>query len=128
MFELKMFFKRLGRGLSWFWMMFKAPYWNEYDLYLSVMINQLITMANEFEAKPLTESSLQDAKRMRLAAKLLQMYRDEYYLTQVAISRSDTDTSAKYALDELRTAQAKDEKALKLAFRIIGQDLPGWWQ
>lgn len=93
-------------------------------------------MAQEFEDNPITTTSFRDAEKMRLCAELLLRYRIEYYLDKYY--EEGVINKDGHPFDELLwkegysskewVSQNKDEKALKLAFKIISNEIGGWWQ
>ena len=124
-------------------MLWKMGHWNEYEHLIAVIRMQLEIMADEFEKTNITMSSLQDAKRMRLASKLLKMFIEEHYHTEYLNKHWDENKieggwmvgrfmkggfDNSYSIEDSVKASNKDWKALNLALKIISQDIKGWWQ
>ncbi len=135
-YKIKSFFVRLKRALNWALFIYKQPVWQEYESLLQIIEKRLIDMSVEFETKDITMSSAQDAKRMRLAAKLLGMYREEYYSNKYLSDAFPPDEGGKWNLEWAPgksmegsiEAHRRDFRCLTLALRIVNQDLQGWWQ
>ncbi len=143
MYKIKSFFTRLKRAINWGIFIFKQPKWQEYESFVEIMEKRLLNMAQEFEIKDITVSAAHNAKRMRLAAKLLNRFRTEYYQTQYQGEHWVEDKVSKYfslstkefqggfdstynSVDSYK-ASKKDEKALRIGMLIISRSLPRWW-
>jgi len=125
-YKIKSWWIRTVRAIKWAIFIYKQPKWQEYESFLAIIEKRLVDMAEEFERTDITMSSAQDAKRMRLAAKLLKIYREEKYNNDYWESIESDFSRYNHKLG--MAAEEKNLKALKLACKIIAQDLPGWWQ
>lgn len=135
MYRIRNFITRFRRACKWWLFIYKQPSWQEYETFIDIMVKRLLDMAKEFEDNPITMSSEQDAKRMRLAAKLLKMYQQEHYMEKYY---DDGILNKNYKSFTLKWKEGystkswislnKDQKALNLAMRIIAQNMGGWWQ
>lgn len=80
--------------------------------------------------KGITMSGEQDAKRIRLASKLLKMGMEEYYGNKYLKDHWKKDTTGfddSYTVQNGITAYSKDHKCIQLALGIIAKDYQGWW-
>lgn len=119
-------FWRLKRVFQWSIFIYRQKYIDDYAVTLEVFTKILLETAEYFEKTDITQSSLQDAKRMKLCVKLFNLYKDEYYTNQLRINRMDYGFHI--PREEYERAQGKEQKCLDLACKIISQDIHGWWQ
>ncbi len=139
MYKIKLFIRKFKRWIKYTIFLWRDLHaWNEYEGLLNLIQLQLKIMSEEFERTNITMSSEQDARRMKLCSKLIQMYLDEHYSTKyyqegiIKEDKIDFTTSLKwkkgYSSEEWLKTYEKDNRCLDISLRILKQDLPGWWQ
>lgn len=135
-YRIKSRVRRLICGIKWGYFVYKQPSWIEYESFLLIMEKRLLEMAVEFETKNITMSSKKDAHNMKRAAKLIRHYLDSkseiQYIENKWLEDGGLDSFGGYheshSNTEFNKARNRDHRALKLAMKIIGEEVPGWWQ
>lgn len=112
-----------------------------------IFLFQLKRLADYIEKSDRHIIAEQDVKRIRLAVKLIERGYDEYYReeldkkypTKMSTSIYDknsnflelnfipTSNQGKASWSEVKEARNKDQKAVRLGFRIIGDNIQTWW-
>lgn len=62
--------------------------------------------------------------RMRICIKLIDRIKNEYYWEP---HYDQIETDSKMSMELMKECKAKHEKALRLLFKIMGQDIETWW-
>lgn len=135
-YKIKTFFKKLRRALDWALFIYKQPPWQDYSVLLGILEKELLSMSEYFATKGHFENDEQDAKRMKLAAKLIRMFMEEHYhheylkdaFIQTGDDMLDMDWTPGKSLEGSIASSNKDLKALSLGMRIVAQNCRGWWQ
>lgn len=135
MYRLSNFIFKLRRGISWFAFSFRQNPWQEdYQLFETIE-KALLDTARYFEKLEKEEhpacidrAQIEDIK---LAAKLIRMRIDEHYTTEYhdscPIGFIDGRESVRVDIEKYLLAQEKDDRALRIAMKIIAEKGFHWW-
>lgn len=119
MWRIKQFFKRIYNLYRWFPIIWKDRDWDYYYVF-EILKHKLIFMSENFQEKGSHASAEYDASRMMLCVRLIDKVQNERYI-------EDLINTEKLTMEDLNKGIAKQNKARKLLFKILEQNIEKWW-
>ena len=105
--------------IKWFPIIWKDRNWDHFYLY-DILKHKLIFMAEHMYNKGYHEFSKQDGDRMMLCVRLIDKVQNEDYMNELINNDNIT-------LEGIQKAENKHNKAKKLLFKILEQNIERWW-
>ena len=119
MWRIKQFFKRVYNLYRWFPIIWKDRDWDHYYI-LEILKHKLIFMSKNIRENGNHVSAEYDANKMMLCVRLIDKIQNERYM-------EDLINKDKLTIDDLNRGIAKQNKARKLLFKSLEQNIERWW-
>jgi hypothetical protein len=119
MWKLRHFFKRIKNLIRWAPIIWNDQDWDYFHIY-NILKHKLVFMAEHMYNKGYHESSKQEGDRMMLCVRLINKVQNEYYMDELI---NDDEIT----IEKIRAGQKKHDKAKKLLFKILEQNIERWW-
>jgi hypothetical protein len=119
MWRIRQFKRRLINLFRWLPVIWKDEQWDHYYIY-EILKHKLIIMSNSIRTKGNHTLAEYDADRMMLAVRLINKVQNEEYLLELI----DDDNITR---EKLQLVDLKHNKAKKLLFKILEQNIERWW-
>jgi hypothetical protein len=118
--KIKMFFKRLRNICRWLPIIWKDQDWDYWHTF-EILKTKLRFQSQHFRKHGYHVSSQREAEKMELCIKLIDKVQNEYYYDQ-QLQNKDEITN-KDMMDAIR----KHDRAKKLLFNILENNIENWW-
>jgi hypothetical protein len=119
MWKLRHFFKRISNLIRWAPIIWNDQDW-DYSYIYNILKHKLIFMSEHMYNNGYHALSKQDADRMMLCVRLIDKIQDEEYMDKLINNDNIT-------LEDIQKAGDKHNKAKKLLFKILEQNIERWW-
>ena len=119
MWRIKRFIRRTKNLLRWLPIIWKDEHWDYYHIY-ELLKHKLIFTADHTRRYGYHVYSNNDADRMMLCVKLIEKVQNEAYM-EVLINDDNL------TIEKIQAAIDKQQKARKLLFKILEQNIERWW-
>jgi len=119
MWRIRKFFKSVNNLIRWFPIIWKDRDWDHYYI-LEILKHKLIFMSKNIRKNGNHALAEYDANKMMLCVRLIDKIQNERYMEDLI----DKD---KLTMDDLNRGIAKQNKAKKLLFKILEQNIERWW-
>jgi hypothetical protein len=119
MWRLRQFKRRLKNLFCWLPIIWKDEQWDYYYIF-EILKHKLLFTAEHTFKYGYHASSNYDADRMMLCVRLIEKIQNEEYM-DVLINDDNLTT------EKINTAYNKHNKARKLLFNILEQNIEQWW-
>jgi hypothetical protein len=119
MWRIRRIIRRTKNLLRWLPIIWKDEQWDHYYI-LEILKHKLIFTADHTRKYGYHTNSKYDADRMMLSVRLIEKIQNEDYIE--ALINED-----KLTADKIEAAYNKQNKARKLLFKILEQNLEQWW-
>ena len=117
--RIKRIIRRIRNIFRWLPIIWKDEQWDYYHI-LEILKQKLIFTAEHTRKYGYHVSSKYDADRMMLCVRLIEKVQNEEYV-EVLINDDNLTT------EKINTAYNKHNKARKLLFNILEQNIEQWW-
>jgi hypothetical protein len=119
MWKLRQFFKRIKNLIRWVPIIWNDQDWDYFHIY-NILKHKLVFMAEHMYINGYHELSKQEGDRMMLCVRLINKIQDEEYINELI-------NSNKLTFSDIQKSEAKHNKAKKLLFKILEQNIERWW-
>ena len=120
MFKIKQFFKRIYNIYRWFHIVWKDKDYDHWYIF-EILKTKLKFQSKYFRKYGYHLSSERDAEKMELCIRLIDKVQNEYYLDE-QLMKKDPITDK-----DIENAIRKHDKAKKLLFNILENNIESWW-
>ena len=117
--RIKRIIRRIRNTFRWLPIIWKDEQWDYYHIF-EILKHKLIFTAEHTRKYGYHVNSKYDANRMMLCVRLIEKVQNEEYIE--ALINDDNLTAEK-----INTAYNKQNKARKLLFNILEQNIEQWW-
>ena len=119
MWRIRKFFKSVKNLIRWAPIIWNDQDW-DYSYIYNILKHKLIFMAEHMYNNGYHECSKQDGDRMILCVMLIDKIQNEDYMNELINNDNLT-------LEDIQKAENKHNKAKKLLFKILEQNIERWW-
>jgi hypothetical protein len=119
MFKIKEFFRKVRNIIRWFPVIYKDRDWDHWFIY-QILKTKLKHQSEHLRKHGYHDSSESDADRIDLCIRLIEKVQNEEYL-DVALRESQ------WTMQSMEAAERKHNKARKLLFKVLEQNIERWW-
>jgi hypothetical protein len=117
MYRIKQFFRRIYNLYRWFSIIWKDRDWDYWHT-LEILKTKLKFQSEHFRKHGYHISSEREAEKMELCVRLIDKVQNEYYL----------DEALGLVTDEVMiNAINKHDKAKRILFKLLEQNIEKWW-
>jgi hypothetical protein len=120
MHKIKHFFKRVRNLYRWLPIIWKDQDWDYWHTF-EILKTKLKFQSEHFRKYGYHVSSERDAERMELCIRLIDKVQNEYYLDE-QLMKKDPVTDK-----DIKDAIRRHDKAKKLLFSILENNIESWW-
>ena len=119
MWRIKNFFKSVNNLIRWFPIIWKDRDWDHYFIF-EILKHKLIFMSKSICENSNHVSAEYDADRMMLCVRLIEKVQNESYMDELI---NDDEIT----IEKIWRGVKKHDKARKLLFKILEQNIERWW-
>ena len=118
-FNIKRLIRKTKNVLRWLPIIWRDENWDYYHIY-ELLKWKLKFMSNAIRENGNHVSAKYDADRMMLAVRLIEKVQNEDYLMEMI---NDDDLTK----EKIITAERKHNKAKRILFKLLNQNIEKWW-
>jgi hypothetical protein len=116
---MKNFIQKIKNLIRWFPVIYKDRDWDHWFIY-QILKTKLKYQSEHLRKHGYHDSSESDADRIDLCIRLIEKVQNEEYL-DVALRESQ------WTMQSMEAAEQKHNKARKLLFKVLEQNIERWW-
>lgn len=111
---------RIKNIIRWVPVLWKDKDWDHYDIF-EILKTKLKFQSEYIRKKGYHESAEYDADRMDLCIKLIDRVQNEYYIDEML------KKEASYSDENIDKAINQHNKAKRILFKLLEQNIESWW-
>jgi hypothetical protein len=115
---VRTWYKRIKNIIRWIPILWKDRDWDYWHTF-EILKTKLKFQSEHFRKHGYHESSERDAEKMELCIRLIDKVQNEYYLDK-ALRQDFTD-------EVMISAVIKHDKAKRILFKLLEQNIESWW-
>ena len=115
---MRTWYKRIKNIIRWIPILWNDRDWDYYYIF-EILKTKLKFQSKHFREYGYHESSERDAEQMELCIRLIDKVQNEYYLDE-ALGQEFTDEAVISAIN-------KHDKAKRILFKLLEQNIESWW-
>ena len=118
---MRTWYKKIKNIIRWIpvlWDDRDGDYWYIFE----ILKTKLKFQSEHFRKYGYHESSERDAERMELCIRLIDRVQNEYYFDQLV-----KEKRAEFTDKDIKETTDKHDKAKRILFKLLEQNIEGWW-